>query len=68
MDVKSIRLRVAGGRNSRLDEIQAAILSAFLSDLDVANARCLLHITVSPFDILNIATPPVYGEESVARS
>lgn len=28
-----------GARNSRLDELQAAILSVFLPDLDVANAR-----------------------------
>ena len=33
------RVEVGGARNSRLDEIQAAILSVFLPDLDGANAR-----------------------------
>ena len=32
-------VEVAGGRNSRLDEMQAAILVALLPDLDCANAR-----------------------------
>jgi len=34
-------VQVAGARNSRLDEMQAAILSAFLPDLDASNARRL---------------------------
>jgi len=34
-------VQVAGARNSRLDEMQAAILSAFLPSLDEANARRL---------------------------
>lgn len=33
------KVDVAGARNSRLDEMQAAILSAFLPGLDAANAR-----------------------------
>lgn len=33
------RVEVAGARNSRLDEMQAAILSEFLPHLDEANAR-----------------------------
>lgn len=33
------RVEVGGARNSRLDEMQAAILSVFLPDLDAANAR-----------------------------
>lgn len=32
-------VEVGGARNSRLDELQAAILSVFLPDLDTANAR-----------------------------
>jgi len=35
------KVQVAGARNSRLDEMQAAILSAFLPGLDAANARRL---------------------------
>ena len=35
------KVQVAGARNSRLDEMQAAILSAFLPSLDAANARRL---------------------------
>lgn len=33
------QVEVSGARNSRLDELQAAILSVFLPDLDTANAR-----------------------------
>lgn len=33
------RVEVGGARNSRLDEMQAAILSVFLPNLDAANAR-----------------------------
>lgn len=33
------QVEVAGARNSRLDELQAALLSVFLPDLDAANAR-----------------------------
>lgn len=33
------QVEIAGARNSRLDEIQAAILLAFLPQLDAANAR-----------------------------
>ena len=63
------RVEVAGGRNSRLDEIQAAILSLFLSDLDLANARRRAIATHYSQSIrhFNITTPPVYGEESVAH-
>ena len=34
-------VQLAGARNSRLDEMQAAVLSAFLPALDAANARRL---------------------------
>ena len=33
------RIDIAGGRNSRMDEVQAAILDALLPDLDAANRR-----------------------------
>ena len=33
------RVELGGARNSRLDEMQAAILAVFLPDLDAANAR-----------------------------
>lgn len=33
------KVELAGARNSRLDEMQAAILSVFLPDLDIANER-----------------------------
>lgn len=35
------KIVAAGGRNSRLDELQAAFLSVFLPDLEAANARRL---------------------------
>lgn len=35
------KIVAAGGRNSRLDELQAAFLSVFLPDLDAANTRRL---------------------------
>jgi dTDP-4-amino-4,6-dideoxygalactose transaminase len=36
---KKYQVEVGGARNSRLDEMQAAILSVFLPDLDAANIR-----------------------------
>lgn len=37
--IEKYQVQVAGARNSRLDELQAAILSSFLPRLDDANAR-----------------------------
>lgn len=36
---KKYEVSVQGGRNSRLDELQAALLSVFLTDLDESNER-----------------------------
>ena len=62
-------IEVNGGRNSRLDEIQAAVLSVFLPDLDLLNARrreivakysaMITHSGVTP--------PALLGEEYVAH-
>lgn len=63
------QVEVGGARNSRLDEMQAAILSVFLPDLDGANARrrdiaaqysaAIVHPEVS--------LPAQAGEEYVAH-
>lgn len=59
----------AGARNSRLDEIQAAILSVFLPDLDAANARRRAIAIKYSQSIRHpkVRVPAVYGEEFVAH-
>ncbi len=63
------RVEVLGARNSRLDEIQAAILSVFLPKLDEANNR---RRTIANFYSTNISSkfvslPENYGENYVAH-
>ncbi len=60
---------MAGARNSRLDEIQAAILSVFLTDLDVANARRRDIASKYSRGIHHpkVIVPAIYGEEFVAH-
>ena len=60
---------VAGGRNSRLDEIQAAVLSAKLPYLDGWNTRRREIASKYSAGITNpaVTTPPVWGQESVAH-
>lgn len=58
-----------GGRNSRLDEIQAAVLSAKLPHLDVWNTRRRAIAARYTEGIINprVNTPPPRGEEYVAH-
>lgn len=64
------RVEVGGSRNSRLDEIQAAILSVFLPDLDSANDR---RREIAKYYSANIIHPEVLvpahglGDEYVAH-
>lgn len=62
-------VRIVGGRNSRLDELQAAILSGFLPFLDEANIRRREIATLysSLIHNPNVMVPPVRGEEYVAH-
>lgn len=63
------RVEVAGARNSRLDEMQAAILSEFLPHLDVANAR--RREIAARYSMLihhqNVALPQEGGADYVAH-
>lgn len=63
------KVDVAGARNSRLDEMQAAILNAFLPGLDAANAR--RRVIAERYTIglqhADIKAPPVSGAESVGH-
>lgn len=63
------RVALAGGRNSRLDEMQAAILSEFLPYLDGWNMRRREMATMYSTQIKNAAVilPPVGGEDYVAH-
>jgi dTDP-4-amino-4,6-dideoxygalactose transaminase len=63
------KVEVPHARNSRLDEVQAAILSVFLPDLDSANVRRRAIATRYSTSIKhsNVALPPVRGEEYVAH-
>lgn len=66
---KKYTVETAGARNSRLDEIQAAILSVFLPALDAANARRRAIATQYSHSIRHpkVKVPAVYGEEFVAH-
>lgn len=59
----------AGARNSRLDEMQAAILSVFLPDLDTANERRRAIATQYSQAIRHpdVQGPAVYGDDYVAH-
>jgi len=63
------KVEVAHARNSRLDEVQAAVLSVFLPDLDAANAKrraiALRYSTSINHD--NIVLPQVRAEDYVAH-
>jgi dTDP-4-amino-4,6-dideoxygalactose transaminase len=58
-----------GGRNSRLDELQAALLNVALEDVDARNSRRREIANRYSREICNpaIATPPVSGAEFVAH-
>lgn len=60
---------IAGGRNSRLDEIQAAVLRVMLPMLDGWNVRRREIAARYTEKIFNTAvnTPAIYAEESVAH-
>jgi dTDP-4-amino-4,6-dideoxygalactose transaminase len=63
------KVDMKGARNSRLDEMQAAILSTFLPDLDKANTR-RREIATRYSDGIHhkaIKTPPKQGENYVAH-
>lgn len=60
---------LAGGRNSRLDEIQASMLARMLPLLDVWNARrrAIANRYSSEIQSTRLALPPPAGEEYVAH-
>lgn len=63
------RAVLTGARNSRLDEMQAAILRAKLPSLDAWNRRRRAIATRYSNEIVNprVICPPVYGEEYVGH-
>lgn len=63
------RVEIAGARNSRLDEMQAAILSVFLPDLDAANKRRRDIATRYSRSIQHpaVQVPGIYGDDYVAH-
>ena len=62
-------VEMEGVRNSRLDEMQAAVLSALLPHLDSANARRreIASAYSNQISSPHILVPPVLGEEDVAH-
>jgi dTDP-4-amino-4,6-dideoxygalactose transaminase len=67
--VDKYRIGEIGGRNSRLDEVQAAVLLSFLEHLDDTNARRRAIANRISTEISNdaIITPDVRGKEYVAH-
>lgn len=63
------RVGMHGARNSRLDELQAAILSVFLPNLDESNRfrREIASQYSKTIKHPDVITPPVYGNEYVAH-
>jgi aminotransferase EvaB len=63
------KVEFMGGRNSRLDEIQAATLSVFLPELDSANARrrAIASEYTKAISHPDIDLPKIHGEEYVAH-
>lgn len=63
------QVELGGGRNSRLDEIQAALLSEFLPHLDDWNARRCEIATLYSRLIIHpeVMVPPVSGNNYVAH-
>lgn len=66
---KKYQVELEGARNSRLDEMQAAILAEILPSLDACNAKRRLIAERYSQEICNteIALPAVRGEEYVAH-
>ena len=63
------KVEISGGRNSRLDELQAAILNTFLPYLDAWNTRRREIATFYSTSIKHpkVQVPPVFGKENVAH-
>lgn len=62
-------VELGGARNSRLDEIQAAILLAFLPELDAMNSRrrAIAERYVAGISHTDVALPPLRGDAYVAH-
>ncbi len=61
------RVELSGGRNSRLDEVQAAFLSVFLPKLDASNARRREIAKLYNAQMRNVVPPLVLGEDYVGH-